>query len=141
MRERCRNGRRLALACAGVALAMMAAPAPAPAQTVQKCVAASGHVTLTSGDCGAGERLTATWDATPEPEPASGPRVDDKPRPTASGRSPARSGSHAATRTRAPGRRCEAARERRESTLQRVGLKRSFDLLRRLDEEVWAACR
>ena len=43
---------------------------------------------------------------------------------------------------RAPGPSpCEAARAQREATLERVGLRRNFDLLRRLDDMVWKACR
>ncbi|MFZ5636973.1 MAG: hypothetical protein ACOY82_10375 [Pseudomonadota bacterium] len=36
---------------------------------------------------------------------------------------------------------CEAAKARRKATLDKVGLKRTFDLLSRLDNEVWAACK
>lgn len=36
---------------------------------------------------------------------------------------------------------CQAAKTRREATLKRVGLKRDFDLLSRLDGEVWDACK
>lgn len=141
MRERCRNRTRLALACAGVALAMMAAPAPA--QTVQKCIAVDGHVTLTSDACGAGERLAASYGAVPEPvvEAAARTRPVAESRPSRGGaRSGPRRGGSATRAKRAPDR-CQAARERRERTLQRVGLKRTFDLLRRLDDEVWQACR
>lgn len=36
---------------------------------------------------------------------------------------------------------CQAAKENREATLKRVGLKRNFDLLSRLDSEVWERCK
>lgn len=36
---------------------------------------------------------------------------------------------------------CQAAKAKREDTLKRVGLKRTFDLLSRLDSEVWEACK
>lgn len=36
---------------------------------------------------------------------------------------------------------CEAAKANRDRTLERVGLKRTFDLLSRLDEQVRNACR
>ena len=137
MRERCRNRTRLARVCAGAILAMTAVPASA--QTVQKCVSVDGHVTLTSGACGAGQRLAASYGAVPEPVVKAAAR----PRPVAESRTPrvaARSGG-STTRTKRTPDRCQAARDRRERTLQRVGLKRTFDLLRRLDDEVWQACR
>lgn len=37
--------------------------------------------------------------------------------------------------------RCRNARRERDRTLQRVGLKRAFDLLRRLDDNVYEACK
>ena len=59
----------------------------------------------------------------------------------AQGRPAVRSPRSQARPARAAPDRCQDARDRRERTLARVGLKRTFDLLRRLDDEVWAACR
>ncbi len=36
---------------------------------------------------------------------------------------------------------CEAAKAKRKATLDRVGLKRNFDLLSRLDGDVWSVCK
>lgn len=36
---------------------------------------------------------------------------------------------------------CKAAKSRRDAELKRVGLKRTFDQLSRLDGEVWDACK
>ncbi len=36
---------------------------------------------------------------------------------------------------------CQTAKAKRETTLKRVGLKRTFDLLSRLDSEVWEVCK
>ncbi len=36
---------------------------------------------------------------------------------------------------------CEAAKAKRKATLDRVGLKRNFDLLSQLDGEVWSVCK
>ena len=36
---------------------------------------------------------------------------------------------------------CRAAKAKRQAELKRVGLKRTFDLLRRLDDEVWDVCK
>ena len=136
---------------AAMALAMwlLAAAAPARAQTVQKCIAADGHVSFTSGACGAGERLDATYAAVPErvtagPAAAATARRAAEPGARRRGqqaRPPARAPRSQARPTRAAPDRCQAARDRRERTLARVGLKRTFDLLRKLDDEVWAACR
>lgn len=124
-------------------LALGSAFLPVAAQTVQKCVAKDGHVILTSDECGMGERLAGRWDATPEPEPEAVPAARSAAaRARASGT--ARPASHATTgrpRSKAGAKRCETARAKRERTLERVGLKRTFDLLRRLDDEVRAACR
>lgn len=126
---------------------LMCCSAPAAAQTVQKCVGPDGHVTLTSAACGAGQRLAARYDAVPEPMPAAASakaarQAASRPGREAVARTVARRGTGRATARSRPGAdRCAAARARRERTLQRVGLKRTFDLLRKLDDEVWAACR
>lgn len=52
---------------------------------------------------------------------------------------PARSGGKYRTPRNAPAA-CETARAKRDATLDRVGLKRSYDLLQRLDASVQAAC-
>ena len=131
---------------------LLAAALPVAAQTVQKCIAANGHVTLTSEACGAGERLAGSYDAAPEPvtagtAAAAGTRGGSRAPARASRTGMATRGTSArvrtatTTRARVQADRCQAARDRRERTLARVGLKRSFDLLRKLDDEVWAACR
>ncbi|MEN1959747.1 hypothetical protein WCE41_05340 [Luteimonas sp. MJ246] len=125
-------------------------PAQVHAQTVQKCIDTTGHVTLTSGECADGERLAGMYDAVPEPATAAaaGKAESRRGQAGASSRSGATArgaaGSARPARAKARGKlspdRCQAARDRREQTLRRVGLKRTFDLLRKLDDEVWAAC-
>lgn len=118
------------------------APGPVAAGTVQKCVDTAGHVTLTSGDCGAGERLVARYDAAPEPVPAAAPAAATPvPEATRRPRAASRASRGSASRSRTRPDACQAARARRDRTLQRVGLKRTFDLLRKLDDDVWNACR
>ncbi|MGY1457579.1 hypothetical protein ACW5F0_02870 [Luteimonas sp. A534] len=148
MREASREGGWLALLLV-VGVAMPGSIAPAAAQTVQKCIDADGHVTFTSGACADGHLLANTYDAVPEPaaNAAAARPVPQQRQTGASSRSAttARTGSRttrpARTTTRGKSDRCQAARDRREQTLRRVGLKRTFDLLRKLDDEVWAACR
>lgn len=131
-----------------IGLALLAGTDAVASQTVQKCVAADGHVTLTSGDCAVGQVLANTYEAVPEAVVASSTATGHREATTAPrAGTVARERSRASPRTRASSRgkpkpdRCQAARDRREQTLRRVGLKRTFDLLRKLDDEVWAACR
>lgn len=129
-----------------LAIAVLPGLAPAHAQTVQKCIGAQGQITLTSGACGAGERLAARYDAAPEPVPTVAVVPADRPATAAPSRARgsvagARRARGGAARARTKPDACQAARARRDRTLQRVGLKRTFDLLRKLDDEVWAACR
>ena len=57
-------------------------------------------------------------------------------------RSRASTGYRASARTtRAKPNACARAREKREVTLERVGLKRNFDLLSKLDADVRSVCR
>jgi hypothetical protein len=146
MRDGSRERTRLVLVLA-IGLAVSGSIGQAAAQSVQKCVAADGHVTLTSGACADGQVLAKTYDAAPEQIAANAGRTSQQreARPSQSASS-ARSGSRGAPRASGSRRKpapdhCQAARDRREQTLRRVGLKRTFDLLRKLDDEVWAACR
>ena len=111
----------------------------AAAQNVYKCVAA-GVVSYQSAPCEHGAREMARWDAPPDPpsrvhQPASGlERRASEPRTTRTGT------AHIARNAVKPSA-CEAAKANRDRTLERVGLKRTFDLLSRLDEQVRNACR
>lgn len=138
-------------ALAGLLLMAAALAMPAWAQTVQKCTGRDGHVTFTSSACPDGQRKAASYDATPEvmteeraAELERRRRQDDAnsrylqslaPR---GGRStpgywPSRNDSRRSG--------CDAAKARREETLRRVGLKRTHDLLRKLDDQVYEACK
>lgn len=109
----------------------------AGAQSVQTCIAADGHVTLTSDRCAPGERLAGSVAAVPEPERPQAAVPQARP----GGAAPRRSAPSARGGARRAPDRCALARQERERTLQRVGLKRTFALLRALDEDVWQACR
>jgi len=146
MREGTRDGRWLVLMLA-IGVAGPGLIAPAAAQSVQKCVGANGHVTLTSDACTDGQVLAKMYEAVPEVVSADDGRGLQKSETGPSRNvTPARSGSRGVPRANGSRRkpaadRCQVARDRREQTLRRVGLKRTFDLLRKLDDEVWAACR
>ena len=136
------------LASCGAAIGFAAA-----AQTVRKCLGSDGQLTFTSGACPQGQREAAAYDATPEvldharadalarrhqQEDADSRYLDSLARGSSRRGASARdagSGPHGKRD------RCDAARADREATLRRVGLKRSYDLLRRLDERVYDACK
>lgn len=129
---------------------LLAWPATLAAQQLHKCVDARGHASYQSAPCEAGQRQIWVRDAAPEPvqptqpvRPATTRQVD--PPPTSPPLAPPRASGPASAQLPAyPAREpsaCEAAKQRRESTLRKVGLKRDFNLLRRLDDAVWNACR
>lgn len=129
---------------------LLAWPATLAAQQLHKCVDARGHASYQSAPCEAGQRQVWVRDAAPEPvqptqlvRPATARQVD--PPPTSPPLAPLRASGPASAQLPAyPARvpsACEAAKQRRESTLRKVGLKRDFNLLRRLDDAVWNACR
>ena len=112
----------------------------AAAQNVYKCVAADGVVSYQSAPCEHGAREAARWDAPPDPPSRLHQSVSSQERP-ASGPRFMRTGSAHIARNAAKPSACEAAKVNRDRTLERVGLKRTFDLLSRLDEQVRNACR
>jgi hypothetical protein len=124
---------------------------PAGAQTVQKCIGRDGHVTFTSAACPDDQRQTASYDATPEVMSAeraaelarrrqqedANSRYLDSLTPRGARHAPGRRPQAADSRRSG----CDAARAHRDDTLRRVGLKRTHDLLRKLDDQVYEACK
>lgn len=124
------------------------------AQSVQRCVAPNGAVSYQDAPCALGSRTSGRWDARPEPAP-----TPDQVRERELQRQQARAESDFLSRRAGTDRvdrsasrmarvprdtgstRCDAAKARRERTLDIAGLKRTFDLLRKLDEQVREACR
>jgi hypothetical protein len=113
----------------------------ANAQTLYKCVSGSGAVSWQSASCAQGMRTMRSLAYTPE-APIAMPASSSAP-VKAVGRSRPRSGYHrvSARAQRLKQDACVRARERRESTLERVGLKRNYNLLSKLDAYVWRVCR
>jgi hypothetical protein len=116
----------------------------ATAQDIHTCIDAKGIKSYQNLPCDAGQRTAAVrrYEAKPD-DPALAARtlaiqqeMDRRNRP-----------SGKATAVRTANRRpsgptpCQAAKAKREATLKRVGLKRNFDLLSRLDSEVWEVCK
>lgn len=132
-------------------LATLSLAFSAHAQQVHKCVDHRGNVAYQSQPCADSQTTARTWEAQPDP-------VSDRPavpvaeprRSTQNGypktkgrRSKAGGASGAAIPVENSGnsRACEAAKATRVRTLERVGLKRTFELLRRLDDAVNRACK
>lgn len=118
--------------------------AQAAAQDIHTCIDAKGIRSYQNLPCDPGQRTASvrSYEARPE-DPALAARsaaiqqeMDRRNRP-----------SGKATVVRTANRRpsgptpCQAAKAKREATLKRVGLKRTFDLLSRLDSEVWDVCK
>jgi hypothetical protein len=116
------------------------------AQHVYKC-AKGRDVSYQSAPCDGTQALVKQWEAEPESEPEPQPstvepdhRQSKRRRPVAnSGAS--RSGVRTISSISVADRRCRAAKARREARLISVGLKRTFDLLHKLDDAVHEACK
>ncbi|MEO6103072.1 MAG: DUF4124 domain-containing protein [Pseudoxanthomonas sp.] len=123
------------------------------AQQIYKCVN-GGNVSYQSAVCDANWKIARQWEAVPEAESSATDlrqrQLEDRRQRAgsaqlsrAAGTGRARSTSH---RRDSPGRKpgtspCDASKARREAKLKSVGLKRTFDLLRRLDDAVNEACK
>lgn len=131
------------------ALALIAAcllpAAHAAAQDIHVCIDAKGAKSYQNAPCTSNQRTAAvrSYEAKPE-DPAITARsqaiqqeMDRRNRP--SGRATVvRSGNSRRAARLTP---CQAAKAKREATLKRVGLKRTYDLLSQLDSEVWDVCK
>jgi Domain of unknown function (DUF4124) len=119
--------------------------AQARAQDIHTCIDARGMKSYQNAPCAEGQRTASVRSYETKPEdPVIAARMaaiqqemDRRNRPV--GRSaPIRTGN--ARRASGP-TPCQAAKAKRKATLDRVGLKRNFDLLSRLDSEVWEVCK
>lgn len=142
--------RRGSLGRLGLLAVLVAAPL-ASAQTIYTCVDAKGHKTFQNSPCPAGMRIDRARDYDEAPVD---PRLEAQTRQTqremdARNRAAnqdtvttqvvvAPRGEDARDRQR---RRCAEARAYRERELERVGLRRTYDLLSRLDRMVFDACK
>ena len=126
----------------GLLLLCLCLTAPAAAQSVHKCADGRGGHVYQSQACPQGESLRI-WEAVPDP--ASTPAVANI-RPPARPRQASTSRRNREVPSAAPARRddqharCLAARASRDSALQKLGQRRKYDDLRRLNERVSAVC-
>lgn len=141
--------RIVAAALCGLCAGVLHLPAAVHAQVLRKCVDAQAGVAYQSQPCPPGACEAWAREYVPDPPPPPSPAVvPGKPvtstaaMPRGARRGGARTamGARIGLSPRDGSTACEAARARRERVLTRVGLKRDFDLLRRLDETVRRSC-
>ena len=123
------------------------------AQQVYKCIKGR-DVSYQSAPCDRTQKVVRQWDATPQPAPSveelgrrtiksPGAQAESTPAKRASGTKRIRV-VHSWRESRG-GRSsmssCDTAKARRKAKLESVGLKRTFDLLRKLDDAVHEACK
>lgn len=114
--------------------------APAPVPMVYRCVDRAGAVSLQSQPCGPDQRTTRAVPAPPDVEPVR-QRLPARPTKSPSAVYYYAGPSEAEQRRAQVEARCGIARREREQTLQRIGLRRTYDLLQQLDAMVTAACK
>lgn len=118
--------------------------AQATAQEIHTCIDAKGSRSYQNLPCDAGQRTASvrSYEAKPD-DPALAARtlaiqqeMDRRNRPSAKA-----AVIRTANRRASGPTPCQAAKAKREAILKRVGLKWNFDLLSRLDSEVWDVCK
>jgi hypothetical protein len=133
----------LAMASLLLPLACLAGDAPATAD-IHVCIDAGGHVAYQSMPCADGQRTRAVRNYRAQAvDPVLVARtreiereMDQRNRGASTARTLRTSGS--AKRAPDP---CKAAKAKRKAMLDRVGLKRTYDLLSQLDRDVWEVCK
>lgn len=124
-------------------LASLLAVSPTSAQAIYRCVGKSGAVTLKSQPCNPLERTTKVVPDYVRDDPVAALRLSriksemnhrNVPEVSYGQR------SNGYTQRDHQRSQCNAARQRRESVLRAVGIRRNFDLLRQLDVQVNRAC-
>lgn len=120
-----------------------ACSSPVAAAELFRCVTAAGEVSYQDAPCGEGSRLTKTIDVPAASSGAS--RSSAKARKPARARSPPIAGGAQGNRRRDGRSRqresCLAARAERDRKLEALGLNRTFEHLRALDDKVRRVCK
>lgn len=119
---------------------------PVSAQQVHKCVE-GGKTSYQSAPCANGAPQK-TWDATPQHETYENQlrleriRQDMRQRQQSSYRAASGGGANGAVVSQYRERdRCQAAKDHRDAMYRAAGLKRSFELSRQMDDQVYEACK
>lgn len=121
------------------ALRVQKSACPFQSDKLYRCPGADGVATYQSFPC-TGTPADKTWDAVDRYKRPSRPAEAPvrRSQSTSAGRTHTRAG---ASESRLRDMRCAAAKQHRDETLKRVGLARTFDLLRQLDDQVDRACK
>lgn len=135
-----------------IGLALLLVSSAAQSQSVYKCRDGNGNPSYQSQPCEDGRPEEKRWDTEPRRVSAEDEQrrraaeqaieTDRRALRTRNAPPPGRPSraTGAQIRTGRNAESCDAAKARREASLRRSGLKRSFNLLRRLDDDVWRAC-
>jgi hypothetical protein len=115
-------------------------PGLASAGTLYRCVGGGGQVSYLATPCAAGQRMDRSIEFTPVPDSPALATSKRQRAAFAAGRSASKSRRGGAT-SRPRIDPCVQARAKREQALERLGLKRTFTDLSRLDGPVRTACR
>lgn len=131
---------------------LLAVSFPVSAQIVYKCVDWKGHSTYQSQPCPSQSKNEKAWVAVPDPV-LTDEQIRQRAATTHSqaardahdrrsrGSAPAPSSARIPAQYAKDESRCEDAKASRKATLDRVGLKRTYNLLQRLDDKVREACK
>ncbi|MFT4178265.1 MAG: DUF4124 domain-containing protein [Thermomonas sp.] len=122
------------------AILMLAAPTGTSAAELYRCTSSAGPVSYQAQPCRPGQRLDRVIDYQPVPD--SPPmRIDPAPKPKPARATSVRSHARRSKPAMTDNERCRAAREHRDRQLQKLGLRRTYDQLGKLEEPVRAICR
>jgi len=114
---------------------------PEVGSLVYRCVGRNGAVSFQQQPCAADQDLTRVLHAPPDRRPARPMQLHRLPEAERRAAGSAYStGSPESDRDRRK-RNCAIARQHRENTLKAVGLARTYDLLQKLDAQVYEACK
>ncbi|WP_149193482.1 DUF4124 domain-containing protein [Luteimonas sp. LNNU 24178] len=133
-----------------VIVALLMAAAPVAAQSIHKCVSASGETSYQSDPCPAGQQVAKSWDASQPHVPPSRQRRIDRDlgaaRLAADQRRQQLHGASGGASHRPPSassvnrQSCQAAKARRDRWLA-DNPKRTFVQRRSMDDMVYQACK
>ena len=116
-------------------------PGLASAGTLYRCVSANGQVSYLATPCAAGQRMDRSIEFAPEPDSPMLATAGRQRSATSGGRAMSKARRGGGSLSRAGVDPCQQARAKREQALERLGLKRTYADLSRLDQPVRKACR
>ena len=122
-------------------LLVFLSPGLASAGTLYRCLSANGQVSYLATPCADGQRMDRSIEFQPVPDSPVMATSGRQRSGSAGGRSASKSRRGGSSKSRPSVEPCVQAKAKREQALERLGLKRTFADLSRLDEPVRSACR